>query len=416
MAEHNWSENFEFAAVDLARPTSLPQLQELVAGASKVKALGTRHSFTRVADTAGGLLINTSLLDFDVTVDHEAMTATVPGGWTYARVAEALEAEGVALANMGSLPHISLAGGTATGTHGSGDTNQVLAAAISGIEIVTADGSLRAFDRSSPELAALAVGLGAFGIITRLTLDVEPTFFMRQDMYRTTTWDEVLSNLDDILASAYSVNLHCHYGVPEFRTIWQKTRLETATTGQPIDIDVPDELWGATRWDTIDFEPGRLNPLTIAGPWLERLPHFTPQGSPSAGGDELQTEYFVGRADAVAALEALRGLGDRIDPHLRGSEIRSVAADDLWLSPCVGRDCLSIGFTWKKHLAEVTALLPDIEAALSPFAPTPHWGKLFAMERNELQHRFAKLDDFLALARELDPDATFQNAFLQRLS
>ncbi len=416
MAGWNWSKNIEYKARELAHPTSIDELAELVAAASTGKALGTRHSFNRIADSAAGLQISTASLDLSVSVDRETMTATVPGGWTYGEVAACLHAEGVALPNMGSLPHISVAGGTATGTHGSGNTNQILAAAISGIELVTADGSVRSFDRSSPELPALAVGLGAFGIITQVTLEVEPSYLMRQDLYRNTTWGHVLENLDEVLASAYSVNLHCHYGVDEFRTIWQKSRIAVDGSGEPVDVEVPDIAWGAERWDTIAIEGDRLNPATIPGPWHERLPHFTPQGEPSARGDELQTEYFVGRSDAVAALEALRRMGDDIDPHLRGSEIRSVKGDGLWLSPCVGRDCLSIGFTWNKHPEEVEALLPKIEEALRPFAPTPHWGKLFAMERAELLDRFRRLDDFFTLAHALDPAGTFSNEFLQRLS
>lgn len=414
MAELNWSKNVQYDAAQLAHPATVEELQELVANARKVKALGTRHSFNRVADTVDGLQINTASLELDASVDRETMTATVPGGWTYGDVAAALEAEGVALPNMGSLPHISLAGGTATGTHGSGDHNQILAAAISGIELVTADGSLRTYDRTHPELAAMVVGLGAFGVITEVTLDVEPTYLVRQDLYRQTTWDMVLANLDEIMASAYSVNLHCHYAVQEFRTIWQKSRVETDADGHPLTVDIPDERWGATRWQTVVVEE-RVTRLTEPGRWLDRLPHFTPDGYPSSGGDELQSEYFVDRSNAIAALVALRTMGDRIDPHLRGTEIRSVAADDLWLSPCVGRDCLSIGFTWKKHPEQVAALLPEIEAVLAPFEPTPHWGKLFAMERDELADRFPKLDDFLALAGRMDPEGKFQNRFLQHL-
>ena len=415
MVGWNWSKNIEYRASEVARPSTVAELSELVAAASKAKGLGTRHSFNRVADTSG-LQIDTSQLDLSVSVDHERMTATVPGGWSYGAVAAALEAEGVALANMGSLPHISLAGGTATGTHGSGDTNQVLAAEVSGLELVTADGSVRRIDRSSPELAAVAIGLGAFGVIAEMTLDVEPSYLIRQDLYVMTTWDMVLENLDQIMASAYSVNLHCHYGTPDFRTIWQKSRVEVDAFGQPIEVDVPDMVWGARRWDTVEIEGDRLNPATIPGPWSERLAHFTPHGEPSARGDELQAEYFVDRGDAVVALDALRKIGHEIDPHLRGSEIRSVKGDELWLSPCVGRDCLSIGLTFKKHPAEVHALLPKIETALAPFEPTPHWGKLFACDRDALVDRFDRLDDFLALAAEFDPAGLFANDYLDRLS
>ena len=416
MTGMNWSENIRYEAAEVKAPTSIEELQEIVAGAAKVKALGTRHSFNRVADTPGGVQVTTADLGLEVSVDRDAMTATVPGGWSYSAVAAELQAQGVALRNLGSLPHISVAGATATGTHGSGDTNQGLAAEISGLEFVTADGSLQRFDRSSPQFSALPVGLGAFGIITRITLDVIPTYLVRQDQYRGASWTTVLDNLDEIMASAYSVNLHAGYSEMNTRTIWQKSLVPTDADGLPVIKDVPDELWGAPRLDAIELDPGRVTTLTVPGPWSERLAHFVPEGSPSAGGDELQTEYFVSRPDAVGAINALRQMGERIDPHLHGTEIRTVAADDLWLSPSVGRDCLSLGFTWKKHPKEVLALLPDIEAALAPFNPTPHWGKLFAMGRSELLERFDRLDDFLTLASTMDPDRTFFNPFLQRLA
>ena len=411
----NWSENIRYEAVALHHPSSVAELQELVAGAANVKALGTRHSFNTIADSPGGVQVSTASLDLDVSIDTDTMAATVPGGWSYSAVAAALEARGLALHNLGSLPHISVAGATATGTHGSGDTNRVLSAAISGLEIVTADGSLMHVDRSMAELGAMAVGLGAFGVITRITLDVEPSYLVRQDIYEGARWDTVLANLDEIMASAYSVNLHAGFSSATTRKIWQKSRVEIDASGEPVPVEVPDQRWGGERLLT-ELEPGRVTTINIPGPWSDRLAHFLPESSPSVGGDELQTEYFVGRSDAVAAIEALRAMGERIDPHLHGTEIRTVAADDLWLSPVTGRDCLSIGFTWKKHPKEVLALLPDIEAALARFEPTPHWGKLFAFDRSDLAGRFARLDDFLELAATLDPHGKFANPFLDRLA
>lgn len=412
----NWSENLTYTAAELRQPSTLAELQEVVAGAAKVKALGTRHSFTDVADSPGGVLVSTAALDVGgVEVDHAAGTASVPGAWSYAAVAEALEAEGVALHNMGSLPHISVAGGTATGTHGSGDGNRVLSAAIRGLELVTADGSLLQVDADDPRLPAMAVGLGAFGVITRVTLQVEPSYWVRQHLYKDASWADVLANLDEVFASAYSVNLHADFSSTNTRTIWQKERLATDAGGELVLPDVADERWGASRLDVVDLDPGRVTQITEPGRWLHRLPHFVPGGTPSVGGDELQSEWFVDRADAVAAIEALRRMGDRIDPHLHGTEIRTVAADDLWLSPAYGRDCLSLGFTWKKHPAEVTALLAPIEEALAPFAPTVHWGKLFAMGRAELGERLPRLDDFLELAASMDPTGRFRNPFIDRL-
>ena len=416
MAEMNWSENIQYESAAILYPSSVAKLQEQVANASRVKALGTRHSFNRIADTPGGLQVSTSNLGLEVSVDPETMTATVPGGWSYAAVAAELQNQGVALQNMGSLPHISIAGATATGTHGSGDTNKVLAAEIRGLELVTADGSLLQIDRSNPELEAMAVGLGAFGIITRVMLDVQPSYLVRQHLYKGASWASVLTNLDEVFASAYSVNLHAGYSEADTRTIWQKARVEVDSNGDPILTEIPDELWGAQRLDVVDLDPGRVTTITTPGPWSERLPHFTPESSPSAGGDELQTEYFVDRTNAVAAIEVLRTMGQRIDPHLHGTEIRTVAADDLWLSPTAGRDCLSLGFTWKKHQKEVLALLPDIEAALARLEPTPHWGKLHAFDRSALIPRFPRLDEFLELAASLDPSGKFSNPYLQALA
>ena len=414
MAEVNWSENVEYSATGVVSPSTVEQLQELVAGAERVKALGTRHSFSRVADTTGQL-ISTAGLVLEPSIDHEGMTATVPGGWSYARVAAYLEHNGVALQNMGSLPHISLAGGTATGTHGSGNTNQILAAEIAALDIVSADGSLRRLDRSAPEWGAVAVGLGAFGVITLVTLDVVPSYLMRQDLYSGASWETVLEDLDEIMASAYSVNLHADYSSTHTRTIWQKSIVEVGETNGCSDPEIVHELWGASRRDIEEIDPGRTTTLAPAGPWCDRLPHFVRDGSPSVSGDELQTEYFVDAANGPAALATLRQMGERIDRHLHGAEIRTVAADDLWLSPTIGRQCLSIGFTWKKHAAEVTDLLPDIERSLQRFDPTPHWGKLFGMERAELAERFARLDDFVALATSWDPGRKFANPFLDHL-
>ena len=413
MAEFNWSENIEYRSVELRRPSSTEELQTLVAGASKVKALGTRHSFNRVADT-DGLHVCLDQLDLDVSVDLEAMTATIPGSWSYSEVGKALDDAGVALKNMGSLPHISLAGATATGTHGSGSSNQILAAEISSIEMVTAEGSLTTIDNAMPEFNAVAVGLGAFGVITTMTLDVVPAYQMRQDIYRVTSWDAFLKNLEEVMASAYSVQVHADFSSPDIRAIWQKSLVQTSDDGESVLTEVPATRWGAERLDIDEIDPGRITRL-IPGPWHERLPHFTPESSPSLGGDELQTEYFVDRSDAVDALNALREMGERIDAHLHGSEIRTVAADEIWLSPTTGRDCLTIGLTWKKHPAEVQALLPDIEAALAPFAPTAHWGKLFAFGRDELEAQYERLDDFVSLAKQMDPAGKFSNRFLQRL-
>ena len=410
----NWAGNLAYRADAVHSPTSVAEVQELVARLPRVKALGTRHSFSTVADSPGGALVSLSELAPQLTVDAEAMTVSVTGGTRYGVLAAELQAQGYALHNTGSLPHISVAGATATGTHGSGDRNGILSTAVSAVELVKADGTLVTVDRSNPDLKALAVGLGGFGIITRVVLDIQPTYLVRQDVYRNASWDTVLEAFDAVMASAYSVSLIVDLGSPVIRELWQKARVESVADGHQQPEPVPERLHGGTWYDDADRPPGHALTVRagIAGPWSERLPHFRLDAPPSAGGDELQTEYFVDRRHAVNALRTLRSLGDRISPQLHATEIRTAAADDLWLSPAYGRDSLCVGFTWRRHPTEVMALLPDIEAALAPYDPRPHWGKLFTFNDNDLARRFPRLPDFLELRAAYDPTGKFTNRFI----
>ena len=410
----NWAGNLAYSADSVHYPTSVVEVQELVARLSRVKALGTRHSFNTIADSPGGALISLSELAPDITVDADAMTVSVTGGTRYGVLAAELQAQGYALHNTGSLPHISVAGATATGTHGSGDRNGILSTAVSAVELVKSDGSLVTVDRSNPDLQALAVGLGAFGVITRLVLDIQLTYLVRQDVYRNAPWDTVLSAFDEVMASAYSVSLMGDFGSPVIRELWQKARVESVSESHQEPEPVPETLHGGTWYDDAEEPAGHSRNVRagIPGPWSERLPHFRLDAPPSVGGDELQTEYFVERRHAVDALRTLRSLGDRISPHLHATEIRTAASDDLWLSPAYERDSLCIGFTWRKHPTEVMALLADIEAALAPYEPRPHWGKLFTFNDEALARRFPRLPEFLDLATTYDPTGKFSNAFI----
>jgi xylitol oxidase len=410
----NWAGNLTYSADSVHHPASVVEVQELVARLPRVKALGTRHSFNTIADSPGGALISLSELAPDVTIDANAMTVSVTGGTRYGVLATALQSQGYALHNTGSLPHISVAGATATGTHGSGDRNKILSTAVAAVDLVTADGSLVTVDRANPDLKALAVGLGAFGVITRVVLEVQPTYLVRQDVYRNAPWDTVLEAFDEVMASAYSVSLLGDFASPVIRQLWHKTRVEEVGEGQDPPQPVPASLHGGTWYDDAEEPPDHsLNVRAgVPGPWSERLPHFRLDAPPSAGGDELQTEYFIDRRHAVDAIRTLRSLGDRISPHLHATEIRTTAADDLWLSPAYERDCLCIGFTWRNHPTEVMALLADIETALGPYEPRPHWGKLFLFTAEDLARRFPRLADFLELTTTYDPTGKFTNAFI----
>ena len=410
----NWAGSLAYSAESVHYPTSVAEVQELVSRLPRVRALGTRHSFNTIADSPGGALISLSELAPEVTIDADAMSVSVTGGTRYGVLAAELQAHGYALHNTGSLPHISVAGATATGTHGSGDRNGILSTAVSGVELVRADGSLVTVDRSNPDLKALAVGLGAFGVMTRVVLDMQPTYLVRQDVYRNAPWDSVLEAFDAVMSSAYSVSLIGDFGSKVVRELWQKTRVESVPDDDEQPEPVPASLHGGTWYDDAEEPPDHaLNVRAgIAGPWSDRLPHFRLDAPPSAGGDELQTEYFVDRRHGVDALRMLRSLGDRISPHLHATEIRTVAADDLWLSPAYERDSLCIGFTWRKHPTEVMALLADIEAALASYEPRPHWGKLFTFSDADLARRFPRLPDFLELTTTYDPTGKFSNAFI----
>jgi xylitol oxidase len=414
----NWSGNLTYTADSVHYPTSVAEVQELVARLPRVKALGTRHSFNTIADSPGGALISLSELAPDITIDADAMAVSVTGGTRYGILAAELQSQGYALHNTGSLPHICVAGATATGTHGSGDRNGVLSVAVSAVELVKSDGELVTVDRLNPDLKALAVGIGVFGVITRLTLDIQPTYLVRQDVYRNAPWDTVLDAFDEVMASAYSVSLLGDFGSPVIGELWQKTRVESVPGEHEEPGPVPESLYGGTWYDDAE-EPAdhSLNVRGgIAGPWSDRLPHFRLDAPPSVGGDELQTEYFVDRQHAVNALRPLLSMGDRISPHLHATEIRTAASDDLWLSPAYQRDSLCIGFTWRKHPTEVMALLPDIEAALAPYEPRPHWGKLFTFSGDDLFRRFPRLPEFLELTTTYDPTGKFSNAFIDEVT
>jgi xylitol oxidase len=201
-------------------------VRELVAGASRLRVLGSRHSFNDIADSEE--LVSLDRLPAGVVVDHAAGTVSCSGAVRYGELAEALAAEGLALANLASLPHISVAGAVATGTHGSGDANGNLATAVAGLELVTASGDILTASRGGPDFDGLVVGLGALGVVTRVTLDVEPAYQVRQRTFEGLAWPSLFEHLDAVTAAGYSVSLFTRWG-EAVEQVWVKSRV----TGEP---------------------------------------------------------------------------------------------------------------------------------------------------------------------------------------
>jgi xylitol oxidase len=408
----NWSGTYQFTAHEVIAARTIGEVQRAVAGGGRVRAIGTRHSFNDLADN-GGTLVSVTGIAPDPVIDEAAGTVTVGAGTSYGALAAWLQDRGRALANLGSLPHISVAGATATGTHGSGSGNRILSAAVAGLEYVAADGELRHAGRENPDFDGMPVGLGAFGIVVRVTLDTEPTYLVRQDAYTGLAWDRVLADTDAIMDAAYSVSLFTDWSGESLHAAWVKRRIETAGADESAE-----EFFGARRDQGpvrfIDAPADNLTVLGVAGPWSQRLPHFRLDSTPS-NGDEIQSEYFVDRRHGAAALEALRRQSKSITPLLMISEIRSTARDRLWLSGSYGRETLALHFTWRNRPDQVDAVLKDVEAALEPFAARPHWGKVSHVTAAQVAEHYPRLGDARDLFERLDPGGRFSNHRLERL-
>ncbi|MEV7194819.1 FAD-binding protein [Streptomyces sp. NPDC093510] len=407
----NWAGNITFSTRELHHPRSLDELRALVADSRQVRVLGTGHSFNRIADVdpgVGGTLVSLGGLAPSVDVDPAGRTVRVAGGVRYTELARHLHAHALALPNMASLPHISVAGSVATGTHGSGNGNQPLSSAVRAVELITADGSRLELRRGDDGFDGSVVALGALGVVTALTLDVEPAFEVSQHVYT----ELPLTGLDfeAVSSAAYSVSLFTDWRGPRFTQVWLKQRAGGPPAGFP---------WAPPATSAQHPVPGMpavncTEQLGIPGPWHERLPHFRPAFTPSSGA-ELQSEYLLPREDALAALHALDSLRASIAPVLQVCEVRTVAADTQWLSPAYGRDTVAFHFTWVPDPAAVLPVIMLVEDRLAPFSPRPHWGKVFRLPPAELRARYPRFADFAALADKLDPAGKFRNAFVRDL-
>ena len=408
----NWAKNLTYSSKHVHYPTSTSEVQAIVANASKLKALGSCHSFSDIADTDADHL-SLSMMNQVLLLDQKAQTVTVEAGIKYGDLATYLNAEGFALRNLASLPHISVGGACATGTHGSGEGNGCLATSVIGLEMVTADGEAKTITKAEHGdfFNALVVGLGALGVVTQLTLEVVPTFEIAQFVYLNLPLSQLFAHFNEIQASGYSVSLFHSWREDNIDQVWLKR----------LDTNAPSDLFGA-RASSVNLHPiAEIDAINCTpqlgqlGPWHERLPHFKMDFNPSSS-EELQTEYMVPRVLACDAIRALLPLSREIAALLQITEIRTISADDLWLSPCYGRDSVAIHFTWQKNWPAVQALLPKIEAVLARYEARPHWGKLNSIDPKVIRSLYPKWNDFNSLTQKLDPTGKFQNNYLERLS
>lgn len=409
----NWSGNLTFSTNNLYEPKSVEEVRQIVERCSKLRALGARHSFNAIADSNANQI---SLEHLDqMTIDDKARTVTVGAGVRYGKLAPWLDSHGYALHNLASLPHITVVGACSTGTHGSGIHNGNLSTAVSALEFVTADGNFATLSRAKDgdTFSGAVVALGALGVVTRITLNLLPTFTMRQIVYEDLSFDQLQNNLDIIFGSGYSVSLFTDWQDHRATQVWIKSIVKP---NEPANM--PPEFYGA-RLATKKLHPiagHDATPCTeqqgIPGPWYERLPHFRMNFTPSSGA-ELQTEYFVPKEHGYEAILAVEKLRDRITPHLLVTELRTIAADNLWMSMAYKRDSMAIHFTWKPEWPAVKQILPLIEKQLAPFNPRPHWAKLFTIPPAQLESKYEKLPEFKSLLQQHDPTGKFRNAFLE---
>lgn len=410
----NWAGNNIYSTENILYPLSVEEVIALVKRHQKLRVLGTRHSFNAIADSDAALISLARLTPF-ARFDHKRRQVTISANMTYGELCPLLHAAGYAIPNMASLPHISVIGACMTATHGSGIANQSLAASVAGLTFVAANGAVITLSREidGETFDGAVVSLGALGIVVELTLDLIPAFEISQHVYLDLPFQSLESHFEEIMSAAYSVSLFTDWRQEDINQVWVKHHI-----GDRLPFASGTSFFGA-RPANVEMHPiADLTPdacthqLGVSGPWHERLPHFRIDATPSAG-NELQSEYFVSRPDALDAIRAVRVLSDQISPHLLISEIRTIAADRFWMSPFFDQDKVGIHFTWKQDWPAVRSVLPLIEAALEPFNARPHWGKLFTMMPTRMLSLYPNLSRFREFAAQYDPHGKFRNAFLQ---
>lgn len=519
----NWSSNIKycdgFSSCAHVAPDGEAAVQDAVRDAEShgrpVHAVGTRHSFSSIADVpATGVHVSSiaglsSIIGLQAVADMDgeewtsfglasdaAAVVELEPGVTYAAAGKYLYARGLALRNYASLPHISVGGSISTWTHGSGLRQGSLATHVVGIRLVTGGGKIVEYRKGRDlEFFGAVVSAGGLGVITRLWLETIPAFDIAQCIVPRVLAAPILKTTEDfarVMGDAYSTSLFIDYSEPErFASVWRKVAVgppvqplpgfesdparaglgaESLVGGTPHDeacagdglihLDSAEPLVPSGRsFHPVPLQPAEdCTPAAVAGPGHWRLPHFRPDGQPSAGGDELQSEFFVRMSDATGAVRALLdpAVATVLAPLVRVTEVRAVREDRFWLSPCrmpssaalaghhgsgipvdVTRDhhgqlhldedvmqsaekaCVGLHFTWIRDEDRVAKVgLPAVLSALEAFRAVPHLGKLSGMGADEAGGRYESssaggVTEFLELKARLDPKGTFTNAYLK---
>lgn len=410
-SETNWAGIHTYQAKAFHKPESVDIARRLVANADRVHGIGSRHSFNDIADSAE--IISLERIDPSVIIDRDAMTASAGPSLRYGPFAREIHQAGFALHNMGSLPHISVGGATATATHGSGIANRNLSSAVCAIELITSDGSLITVQRGDPDFEGMVVHIGALGLVTRLTVELQPTYNICQEVLEDLPWEPLIADCRGVFSSGYSVSVFTRFANESAGLLWRKHKVDESWTGPPTTFGATPATKNRHPIDGYDGEICTPQLLQV-GPWCELLPYFDIDQTPSAG-VEIQTEYMIGIEHAADALRALRDFEPAMRHVLMVSELRTIAADPLWLSTAEGRETLALHFTWYQDVPGVRAILPDLEALLAPFAPRAHWGKVFALDAATLESRYPRYDDFRRLRRRIDPRGAFISPFVERV-
>ncbi|AFK04293.1 FAD linked oxidase domain protein [Emticicia oligotrophica DSM 17448] len=409
----NWAGNLTYSTDNLYTPKNISELQDTIKKLKKVRGLGTKHCFNKIADSTENQ-ISSAAFNKIISLDKDKKTVTVEAGIKYGELCKYLDENGFALYNLASLPHISVAGACATATHGSGIKNGCLASSVSGIEFVNGKGEVINLnkEKDGAEFLGAVVNLGALGIVTKMTLDLQPTFKMKQIVYQNMPMLALEKNFEAIMSAGYSVSLFTDWKNKNINEVWIKSKAEDLK-------EIAPEFYGA-KLQTKNLHPietldaiNCTDQMGVEGPWYERMPHFKMGFTPSSG-KELQSEFFIPFEHAYEGLMAIEKLNAEVSPHLFITEVRAIAADELMMSPFYKKTCVAFHFTWKQETEEVTKLLPSIEEALAPFNPRPHWGKIFTLKPAVLQGRIEKLSEFKDLMTKHDPEGKFRNEFIDK--